>query len=97
MDVKGRTALLVDDGLATGATMRAAARSLRKREPGRLVVAVPVGSREACAALREDADEVVCLAQPDPFYAIGLHYQRFEQVADAEVISLLEQPITADS
>jgi predicted phosphoribosyltransferase len=96
-DVKGRTALLVDDGLATGATMRAAARSLRKREPGRLVVAVPVGSREACAALREDADEVVCLAQPDPFYAIGLHYQRFEQVADAEVISLLEQPITADS
>ena len=97
VDVKGRTALLVDDGLATGATMRAAARSLRKREPGRLVVAVPVGSREACAALREDADEVVCLAQPDPFYAIGLHYRRFEQVEDAEVISLLEQPITADS
>jgi predicted phosphoribosyltransferase len=97
LDVKGRTVLLVDDGLATGATMRAAARSLRKREPGRLVVAVPVGSREACAALREDADEVVCLAQPDPFYAIGLHYQRFEQVEDAEVMSLLEQPITADS
>ena len=96
-DVKGRTVLLVDDGLATGATMRAAARSLRKREPGRLVVAVPVGSREACAALREDADEVVCLAQPDPFYAIGLHYRRFEQVEDAEVISLLEQPVTADS
>jgi predicted phosphoribosyltransferase len=97
VDVKGRTVLLVDDGLATGATMRAAARSLRKHEPGRLVVAVPVGSPEACAALREDADEVVCLAQPDPFYAIGLHYERFEQVEDAEVISLLEQPITADS
>ena len=97
LDVKGRTVLLVDDGLATGATMRAAARSLRKREPGRLVVAVPVGSREACAALREDADEVVCLAQPDPFYAIGLHYRRFEQVEDAEVMSLLEQPVTADS
>jgi predicted phosphoribosyltransferase len=96
-DIKGRTVLLVDDGLATGATMRAAARSLRKHEPGRLVVAVPVGSPEACAALREDADEVVCLAQPDPFYAIGLHYERFEQVEDAEVISLLEQPITADS
>ena len=96
-DVKGRTVLLVDDGLATGATMRAAARSLRKREPGRLVVAVPVGSPEACAALHEDADEVVCLAQPDPFYAIGLHYERFEQVEDAEVISLLEQPITAES
>ena len=96
-DVKGRTVLLVDDGLATGATMRAAARSLRKREPGRLVVAVPVGSREACAALREDADEVVCLAQPDPFYAIGMHYESFGQVEDAEVISLLEQPIAADS
>ena len=96
-DVKGRTVLLVDDGLATGATMRAAARSLRKHEPGRLVVAVPVGSQEACAALREDADEVVCLAQPDPFYAIGLHYERFEQVEDAEVMSLLEQPITAES
>ena len=77
-DVKGRTVLLVDDGLATGATMRAAARSLRKREPGRLVVAVPVGSGQACAAIREDADEVVCLAQPDPFCAIGLHYERFE-------------------
>ena len=94
--VEGRTVLLVDDGLATGATMRAAARSLRKRAPGRLVVAVPVGSREACAALREDADEVICLAQPEPFYAIGLHYQSFEQVDDAEVIALLQQPVAAD-
>lgn len=91
-DLKDRTAILVDDGLATGATMRAAARSLRKRGPGRLVVAVPVGSREACAALREDADEVVCLAQPDPFYAIGLYYQHFEQVEDPEVLRLLLQP-----
>jgi predicted phosphoribosyltransferase len=96
-DVKGRTALLVDDGLATGATMRAAARSLRKREPGRLVVAVPVGSREACWALLKDADEVVCLAQPDPFYAIGLYYEHFEQVEDAEVLRLLEQPAPARS
>lgn len=94
--VEGRTVLLVDDGLATGATMRAAARSLRKRVPGRLVVAVPVGSREACMALREDADEVICLAQPEPFYAIGLHYQSFEQVDDAEVIALLQQPVAAD-
>ena len=90
-DVKGRTALLVDDGLATGATMRAAARSLRKRAPGRLVIAVPVGSREACVALREDADEVVCLAEPEPFLAIGLHYADFEQVEDTEVLRLLEQ------
>jgi predicted phosphoribosyltransferase len=97
VDVRGRTTLLVDDGLATGATMRAAARSLRKRAPGRLVVAVPVGSREACAALREDADEVVCLAEPDPFYAIGLYYEHFEQVEDAEVLRLLEQPTAATS
>ena len=94
--VEGRTVLLVDDGLATGATMRVAARSLRKRAPGRLVVAVPVGSQEACAALREDADDVICLAQPEPFYAIGLHYQSFEQVDDAEVIALLQQPVAAD-
>jgi putative phosphoribosyl transferase len=62
-----------------------------------LVVAVPVGSREACAALREDADEVVCLAEPDPFYAIGLYYEHFEQVEDAEVLRLLEQPTAATS
>ncbi|HEU5303933.1 MAG TPA: phosphoribosyltransferase [Gemmatimonadales bacterium] len=91
VDVTGHTAILVDDGLATGATMRAAARSLRKRQPARLIVAVPVGSREACAALRTDADEVVCLAEPDPFYAIGLYYERFEQVEDTEVLRLLEQ------
>jgi predicted phosphoribosyltransferase len=95
--LKGRTALLVDDGLATGATMHAAARSLRKREPDRLVVAVPVGSREACWALLKDADEVVCLAQPDPFYAIGLYYEHFEQVEDTEVLRLLEQPAPAGS
>jgi putative phosphoribosyl transferase len=87
--VKGRVALLVDDGLATGATMRAAARSLHRRAPDRLVVAVPVGSREGCAALREEADEVVCLAKPDPFYAVGLCYENFEQVEDAEVLWLL--------
>jgi predicted phosphoribosyltransferase len=95
--LKGRTALLVDDGLATGATMHAAARSLRKREPDRLVVAVPVGSREACWALLKDADEVVCLAQPDPFYAIGLYYEHFEQVEDTEVLRLLEQHAPAGS
>jgi putative phosphoribosyl transferase len=91
VEVKGRIALLVDDGLATGATLRAAARSLRRRAPDRLIVAAPVGSREGCAALREDADEVVCLAEPDPFYAIGLYYENFEQVEDAEVLRLLGQ------
>lgn len=94
VQIGGRTALLVDDGLATGATMRAAARSLRQRQPARLVVAVPVGSRQACAALREDADEVVCLAEPEPFYAIGPYYETFEQVEDSQVIALLSRQAT---
>ena len=91
LEVAGRTVLLVDDGLATGATMRAAARAVRKRAPARLVVAVPVGSRDACAALHEDADEVVCLVQPEPFYAVGMHYREFPQVEDAEVVRILER------
>lgn len=91
VDVRGRTAILVDDGLATGATMRAAARSLRRRGPGKLIIAVPVGSREACRDLRGEADDVVCLAQPEPFYAVGLHYADFEQVGDAEVVRTLAQ------
>jgi predicted phosphoribosyltransferase len=97
VEVKGRTIILVDDGLATGATMRAAARSLRKRGPGRLVVAVPVGSRDACWALLKDSDEVVCLAQPEPFYAIGLYYDRFEQVEDTEVLRLLKEEAAVKS
>jgi predicted phosphoribosyltransferase len=87
--VQGRCVILVDDGLATGATMRAAARSARARGPARLVVAVPVGSRQACAALRAEADEVVALREPKPFLAVGLHYARFEPTADVEVRRLL--------
>lgn len=88
--VEGRTVILVDDGLATGATMRAAAQSVRKRHPQRLVVAVPVGSKEACQALRQDADEVVCLMTPEPFWAVGLYYADFSPVEDEEVIAILE-------
>lgn len=88
--VSGRTVILVDDGLATGATMRAAARSIRARRPGRLVVAVPVGARDGCAELRAEADEVVCLRQPEPFGAIGLYYHHFEPVDDTEVRRLLQ-------
>ena len=87
----GRTVILVDDGLATGATMRAAARSARQQAPGRLIVAVPVGSREACAALRGEADEVVCLHEPDDFGAVGNWYHHFEQIEDDEVRRLLEE------
>lgn len=88
---EGRTAVVVDDGLATGATMRAAVRSVRQKQPARLVVAVPVGSREACRALRAEADELVCLAEPEPFFAVGLYYQHFDPTEDAEVQEILQQ------
>lgn len=87
----GRTVILVDDGLATGATMRAAVRSARQHAPGRLIVAVPVGSPEACAALRDEADEVVCLHEPEFFGAVGNWYHHFEQTEDDEVRRLLEE------
>jgi putative phosphoribosyl transferase len=87
----GRTVILVDDGLATGATMRAAVRSARQQAPERLIVAVPVGSREACAALRGEADEVVCLYEPPDFGAVGSWYHHFEQTEDEEVQRLLEE------
>jgi putative phosphoribosyl transferase len=87
----GRTVILVDDGLATGATMRAAVRSARQQGPGRLIVAVPVGSTEACAALRGEADEVVCLREPDDFGAVGNWYDHFEQTEDEEVRRLLDE------
>ncbi len=89
--IRDRIVVLVDDGLATGATMRAAARSVRKHRPALLVVAVPVGSREACAALREEADEVVCPLVPEFFGAVGSFYENFEPTEDAEVESILRE------
>jgi predicted phosphoribosyltransferase len=88
--ITGRTVIVVDDGLATGATMRAAVRSVRQQRPARLVVAVPVGSRQACEALRREADEVICLATPEPFWAVGLYYADFTPTEDAEVQALLQ-------
>jgi predicted phosphoribosyltransferase len=87
--ITGRIVLLVDDGLATGATMHAAARSVRKQNPAHLIVAAPVGSREACEALAAEADEVVCPWQPEPFGAVGLYYRDFAQTSDAEVQEIL--------
>ena len=87
--IAGRTVILVDDGLATGATMIAAARAVRASKPARLVIAVPVGSAEACAHLRAEADEVVCLSSPEPFWAVGLYYRQFSQTEDREVEHLL--------
>jgi predicted phosphoribosyltransferase len=90
-DVAGRTVILIDDGLATGATMRAAARAVRLLHPARLVVAVPTASPETCDDFRQDPaiDEVVCAVTPDPFYAVGLSYEDFAQTTDQEVADLL--------
>jgi predicted phosphoribosyltransferase len=89
LDVRGKVVVLVDDGLATGATMRAAVHALRARETGRIVVAVPVGAPETCAMLTAEADEVVCAVAPEPFLAVGYWYEDFEQTTDAEVAALL--------
>ena len=89
--IEGRTVIVVDDGLATGATMRAAVEAVRRKHPARLIVAVPVGSREACAAMRAVADEIVCLAEPEPFPGVGLHYRSFPQLEDDEVIRILAE------
>ena len=87
--VRGRTVIVVDDGLATGATMVAALHSLRQQQPARLVCAVPVASPEALALVRPLADEVVCLLVPDRFQAVGQFYRDFPQVSDDEVEALL--------
>jgi len=90
-DLAGRTAILVDDGLATGSTMLAAVRHVRSLKSARTIVAVPVGSRDACNHLRTEADDVVCLAIPDFFYAVGEWYRDFRQVGDDEVRNLLTE------
>ena len=89
--LEGRHVIVVDDGLATGATMRAALRALRQRNPARLVAAAPVGAADTCAALAAEADEVVCAATPEPFRAVGLWYRDFPQASDEEVRRLLAQ------
>lgn len=90
-EVEGRTVVLVDDGLATGSTMRAAIAALRAQGAGAIVVGVPTASPEACGALVRDADDVVCARTPQPFRAVGAWYENFEQVTDEEVRRLLDQ------
>jgi putative phosphoribosyl transferase len=90
-DAKNKTVILVDDGLATGASMQAAVRALHTLSPRKIVVAVPVASAEACASLAEAADEVVCPLRPEMFYAVGQWYEDFSQVSDSEVRALLER------
>jgi len=91
LDLSGKTVILVDDGLATGASMRAAIRSLKIHQPARIVVAVPTGPSDTCADLRREVDETVCLMTPEPFYAIGFAYVDFSQTSDEEVVGLLEK------
>jgi len=85
----GCTAILVDDGLATGTTARAALKAVRARHPAQVVLAVPVASRHAVAAVAPDVDALVCLAQPVPFSAVGVHYADFHQLSDEEVLAAL--------
>jgi putative phosphoribosyl transferase len=92
-DVKGQTVILIDDGLATGATMRAALRALREQEPARLIVAVPVAAPSTCLELLGEADDVICTSTPEPFFGVGLWYQNFEQTSDQEVHDLLAQTV----
>lgn len=90
-DVRGKTVILVDDGLATGSTMRAAAAALRQQQPAQIVIAVPVAAPQTCDEFRSEVDEIVCAVTPEPFHAVGLWYEDFSQTTDEEVRDLLER------
>lgn len=89
-EVAGATAIVVDDGIATGATVKAALAVLKRQGPARVVLAVPVAPADAAAELAREVDDLVCLDYPDPFMAVGAHFRDFAQTSDAEVIALLE-------
>ncbi len=90
-DLKGKVVVIVDDGIATGSTMRAAIRSVKKKSAKTVVVAAPVGSRDSVSELSREADRLVCLETPEPFYAISQFYREFEQVDDDEVRAELDR------
>lgn len=90
-ELRGRVVILVDDGLATGSTMRAAAMALRTHHPAEIVVAVPVAARETCDSFRDQVDAVICSRTPEPFQAVGLWYEDFSETSDDEVRTLLER------
>jgi predicted phosphoribosyltransferase len=90
-DVRGRTVIVVDDGLATGSTMKVALAGLRQQQPAKLIAAVPLAPPETCEALYEEADDVVCAETPEPFMAVGAWYQNFEQTTDDEVRDLINR------
>ena len=91
LEVRGRILILVDDGLATGATMRAAVAALRQHQPARLIIAVPMAAAETCEVLRAEVDEIICAVTPQSFYAVGQGYDDFSQTTDAEVRDLLQR------
>jgi putative phosphoribosyl transferase len=91
LDVKGRTVILVDDGIATGSGMRAAVDALRQMKPAKIVIAVPVAPASTCNRLRNEVDDLVCLATPEPFYGVGQFYYDFSQTSDQEVNELLDR------
>jgi putative phosphoribosyl transferase len=91
LEVRGRTVILVDDGLATGSTMRAAVAAVRRRRPARLIVAVPTAAPSTCVELEQEVDECVRVITPDPFHAVGVWYEDFSQTTDDDVRNLLER------
>jgi len=95
LEVRSRILILVDDGLATGATMRAAVAALRQQQPARLIIAVPIAAVETCEALRAEVDEIICAFTLQPFYAVGQGYEDFSQTTDAEVRHLLQRAACA--
>ncbi|MCP8313647.1 MAG: phosphoribosyltransferase [archaeon] len=91
LSIEGKVTILVDDGVATGATIKAAIASIRKRKPALIVLAIPVGPPDTIEELRREVDEVICLMTPEPFFAIGQFYKSFEQTSDEEVIEILNK------
>ncbi len=91
LDVRGRTVILIDDGIATGSGMRAAVAALRQMKPAQIVIAVPVAPASTCDSLRDEVNELICLETPEPFYGVGQFYYDFSQVSDEEVSELLDR------
>jgi putative phosphoribosyl transferase len=89
-EIAGKTVILIDDGLATGSTMKAAAVALKRQSPAKIVVAVPVSSRDTCEEFESEVDSIICAATPEPFYGVGMWYQDFSQTSDEEVRELLK-------
>lgn len=90
-DINGKTVILIDDGLATGATMRAAVEALKIKNPAKIVVAVPTAAADTCMFFKEKVDEIICVATPEPFYGVGAWYGDFSQTTDEEVCKLLDE------